>query len=177
MLRGAKKVVISTDSKAQQNHINRRLSLLQIYFGCDIVFAPNKAHTKEGAAELLSEVYFLGPIHATFLLPQVKTSAALAKVSEIKAVQYIDNALRTVAPKALFVNFINSAAGVCQVRADAGFTTYNIQWLKDLEFGDAMSGLDNILTFNVKNILINNDRVSETKQESTQALFKSKYNV
>ncbi|CAG9765257.1 unnamed protein product [Ceutorhynchus assimilis] len=168
VLRGAKKVVVSVDTKSQQNHINRRLALLQSYYSCDIIFAPNKAHTKEGAAELLSEVYCLGPIHAVFLLPQVKTS----KISDIKPVQYIDNALRTTAPKALFVNFINSAAGICQVRADAGYTTYNIQWLKELEFGDVLSGLDNVLSLKVKNVLINNDKVSDTKQESTQALFK-----
>ncbi|KAL1508883.1 hypothetical protein ABEB36_003705 [Hypothenemus hampei] len=169
--RGAKKIVVSADSKPQQNHINRRLSLLQSYFECDIIFAPNKVHTKEGAAELLSEVYFLGPIHAVFLLPQVKSSST-SKVSDIKPVQYIDNALRTTAPKALFINFINSAAGICQLRADAGYPIYNIQWLKELELGDALLSLDNILSIKAKNILINNDKLNDSKQETTQALFK-----
>lgn len=171
VLRGAKKIVISSDSKSQQNHINRRLSLLQTYFDCDIIFAPNKANTREGAAELLSEVYFLGLINGVFLLPQNKTASS-AKASDIKPVQYIDHALRTTAPKALFVNFISSAAGICQVRADLGFPTYNIDWLSELEFADVLSGLDDILTLKVKNILVNNDKVSDSKQESTQALFK-----
>lgn len=174
VLRGAKKVVVSADYRTQSNCISRRLSLLQTYFNCDIIFAPNKAHTKEGAAELLSEVSFLGPVHAVFVLPQVKTSS-VSKVSDIRTVQYIDNALRHAAPKALFVNFINTASGVCQLRSDAGYPTYNIQWLKELEFGDVLSGLDTILSLRVKNVLINNDKVSDSKQESTQALFKSKY--
>ncbi|KAJ8967373.1 hypothetical protein NQ314_002933 [Rhamnusium bicolor] len=169
VLRGARKIVVSSEFKPQQDHINRRLSLLQSYYGADIISAPNKAYTKEGAAELLSEVYFLGPIHGVFLLPN---KATMSKTSDVKHVQYIDNALRTTAPKALFVNFISSAAGICQIRSDAGFSTYNIQWWKELDIKDAISGLDDILNCKLKNILIKNDKVSDTKQESTQGLFK-----
>ncbi|XP_066247499.1 fatty acid synthase-like [Euwallacea similis] len=168
IFRGASKVVISADSKPQQNHINRRLSLLQTYYTCDIVFAPSKAYTKEGASELISEVKFLGPIHAVFSLAQSKNS----KTSDIKSIQYLDAALRVSVPKALFINFIGAAAGACQCRGDAGYTTYNVEWPDDLEFGDALAGLDTILTYKVKSVLVSNDRVNESKQESTQALLK-----
>lgn len=170
ILHGARKVVVSSESKPQQTHINRRLSLLQSYFGAEIVFAPSKAHTREGAAGLLSEVYFLGPIHAVFLLPN-KTN--MSRVSDIKHVQYIDQALRTTAPKALLVNFVSNAAGMCQFRAEAGFSTYNIQWQNDLDFSDSLNGLDNILTYKLQNILIKNDKISDSNQETTQSLFKS----
>lgn len=170
VLRGARKIVVSSDSKPQQNHINRRLSLLQIYYGADIITAPNKAHTKEGAAELLSEVYFLGAIQGVFLLPN---KSNVSRTSDIKPVQYIDNALRTIAPKALFVNFIGSAAGICQVRADAGFCTYNVQWDKDMTIHEAISGLDDILQCKVKNIVIRSNKTADNKQESSQDLFKS----
>lgn len=162
--------MVSSDSKPQQNHINRRLSLLQTYYGADIVTAPNKAHTKDGAAELLSEVYVLGTIQGVFLLPN-KSNAS--KTSDIKPVQYIDNALRTTAPKALFVNFINAATGICQVRADAGFCTYNIQWDKDMTIHGAISSLDDILKCGVKNVIIKSDKTTDNKQESSQDLFKS----
>ncbi|KAJ8980787.1 hypothetical protein NQ317_004788 [Molorchus minor] len=169
VLRGARKIVVSSESTPQQTHINRRLSLLQTYYGVDIITAPNKAHTKEGAAELLSEVYFLGPIHAVFLLPN---KTATSRASDIKPVQYIDNALRTTAPKALFINFINAAAGICQIRADAGFSTYNVQWDPELGVNDAISSLDNTLSYKVKNVLLKNDKDTDDKQENSQGLFK-----
>ncbi|KAJ8922067.1 hypothetical protein NQ315_008708 [Exocentrus adspersus] len=169
VLRGARKIVVSSsDSKPQQNHINRRLSLLQVYYGADIITAPNKAHTKEGAVELLSEVYFLGAIQGVFLLPN---KSSVSKTSDIKPIQYIDNALRTTAPKALFVNFNSAAAGICQVRADAGFYTYNLQWDKELSFGDTISNLDDILQCRVKNVFLKRGKVDHT-QESSQDLFK-----
>ncbi|RZB84952.1 fatty acid synthase, partial [Asbolus verrucosus] len=169
IMRGARKIMVSSDSKPQQVHINRRLSLLQSYFGAEIIYTPNKAHTREGASELLSELYSLGPIHCVFLLPNKNNSS---RISEIKSVQYIDNALRTAAPKAIFINFISNAAGICQFRAEANFPTYNIQWHKDLEFSEALCGLDEILSYKVKNILIKNNKISDTYQETAQALFK-----
>lgn len=174
ILRGARKVVISSDSKPQQNHINRRLSILQSYFQAEIIFAPSKAHTRENAVELLSEVYFLGPIHAVFLLP---TKSSISRISDVKPIHYIDQVLRTTAPKAIFVNFVNAAAGICHLRAEAGFCTYNVQMTKDVEFGVAMNGLDDILSYKVKNILVKDDRESDTKQESTQSLYRRKFNL
>lgn len=163
-------MVVSSEHKALQNHINRRLSLLQTYYECDIVFAPIKGHTKEGAAELLADVQILGRLHSVFALPQAKT----LKSSDLKTLQYIDTALRVAAPKAMFVSFVNETAGICQARADSGYLTYNVQWPKDSDFTEALSGLDNILALKVNNVFINNDKVSDSKQESTQALFKSK---
>lgn len=170
ILRGARRILVSSEAKAQQTSLTRRLSLLQTYFNAEIVYAPSKAQTREGAAELLSEVYLLGPINAVFILPN-KGNAS--RVADIKPVQYIDAALRTTAPKALFVNFVSNAAGVCNLRADAGFPTYNIQWESKLDFIDALCGLDDILTYRVADILIQNDKVGEAEQESPQTLFKS----
>ncbi|XP_066149955.1 fatty acid synthase-like isoform X1 [Euwallacea fornicatus] len=173
ILRGACKIVISSESKPQQNHINRRLLLLQTYYPCEIIFTPNKAHTKEGASELISDVQFLGPVHAVFCLGQSKNS----KTSDIKSVQYLEAALRASVPKALFINFIGAAAGTCQLRADAGYTTYNIERPDDLEFGDVLAGLDTILSYRVNNVFVNNDRVSDHKQENSQALLKKLYQM
>lgn len=170
ILRGARKIVISSDSKPQQTHLNRRLSLLQTYFNANIIFAPGKAQTRDGAAELLSEVYFLGAIHAVFILP---TKGASTKISDIKPVQYLDLTLRTTAPKALFVNFMSTAAGLSQLRAEAGFPTHNIQWENSLEFSDAIYELDDILYKRIGDVFIKNDRISDADQESPQALFKS----
>ncbi|KAJ8961708.1 hypothetical protein NQ318_021308 [Aromia moschata] len=170
VLRGARKIVVASESRPQQNHLNRRLSLLQSYYDVEIITAPNKAHTKEGAAELLSEVYILGPIHAVFVLPN---KASVSKSSDIKSVQYIDNVLRTTAPKALFVNFINSAAGICHARGEAGFCTYNIQWAKEMDIKDAISALDSVLSYKAKNVLVKSDKDSDAKQENSQGLFKN----
>lgn len=170
ILRGARKIVISSDHKSQQTSINRRLSLLQRYYNAEIVIAPCKARSRDGALELLSEVYSLGPIQAVFILPP---KANESKVSDIKPVQFLDLALRTTAPKAIFVNFVQSGAGVGQLRNEAGFTTYNIQWDANLGFADALYGLDEILSLKISNILVKNDKIADTEQESSQALFKS----
>ncbi|XP_030762053.1 fatty acid synthase-like [Sitophilus oryzae] len=168
VLRGAKRIVISTNTKVQQNYINRRLSLLEYNFNCELIFAPAKAGTREGAAELLSEVYYLGPIHSVFVLPVNKNS----DVGYFNAVQHLDNALRTIAPKAIFVNFVIAAAGTTQRRADAGFATYNVQCLEDLEFSYSLENLDDVIYYNVKNAFINNAQLDDSKQESQQALYK-----
>lgn len=169
VLRGARKIVVCSDSKPEQTHLRRRLNLLQTYFDVDIINAPLKAHTKEGAAELVSEVYALGSIHCVFVLPS-KTDRA----SESKSVQYLDRALRTAAPKTLFINLLSNASGIVQNRSELGYPTFNIQWHKDLEFSEAIAGLDNILGLKVNTILIKNDRISDSTQETAQALFKSK---
>lgn len=171
ILRGARKIVISSDYKSQQTSINRRLSLLQKYFNAEIIITPCKARARDGAVELLSEVYSLGPIHAVFILP---LKANESKVGDTKHVQFLDLALRTTAPKAILVNFIESAAGICQIRNEASFTTYNIQWDSNLGFSDALYGLDEILSLKINNILVKNDKIADTEQESSQALFKSK---
>lgn len=171
VLRGARKLVVSSDAKPQQSCINRRLALLQSYFNAEIIYAPSKAQTRDGAAELLSEVYLLGPIHAVFVLPG---KSGAPRVADIKPVQYIDAALRATAPKAIMVNFISNAAGLTHLRAEAGFSTYNVQWESKLDFADALYALDDILSYRITDILIKNDKVSDAEQESPQALFKSK---
>lgn len=171
ILRGARKIVIASDHKSQQTSINRRLSLLQKYFSAEIVIAPCKARNRDGALELLSEVYSLGPIHAVFILP-LKVDD-----SKVSPVQFLDLALRTTAPKAILVNFVQSAAGIGQLRNEAGFSTYNIQWDSNLGFADALYGLDEILSLKINNILVKNDKIADTEQESSQALFKSNRNL
>jgi len=143
--------------------------LLQSYFKAEIMFVPTKAHTRDSAAELLSEVYYLGPVGAIFVLPN-KNSAS--KNSEIKAVHYLDAALKTTAPKALLINFLSSAAGVCQMRTDSGFPTYNIQWEDVLEFSDVLLTLDDILRLKAKDIFIKTDLFKDSIQETTQSLYK-----
>lgn len=172
VLHGARKVIISSDSVSQSNYINRRLSLLQSYFNADIIFAPNKAQTKDGAAEIISEVYFLGPIQSVYLLPNKNGSY---KASDMKSLQYIDTALRSVAPKATAMNFVENAVGLFQSRIDAGFPTYNVQWTNSLEFRNSFHVLDNILNVNLKNIFIKNEAVSDSEQETNQALYKSTF--
>lgn len=113
----------------------------------------------------------MGPINAVFILP---SKGINTKISDIKPVQYIDLALRTTAPKSLFINFLSSAAGLCQLRAEAGFATHSVQWEPSLEFSDAVYELDDILYKKVSNVFIKNDRISDADQESPQALFKSK---
>ncbi|KAL3278583.1 hypothetical protein HHI36_016128 [Cryptolaemus montrouzieri] len=169
VLRGARRIVISSDSKPQKTHINRRLSLLLSYFGTEIILSQSKAHTREGATELLSEVYSLGTIHMVFLLP---SKSSMSKTNDNRAVQYIDHCLRTTVPKALFVNFINSAAGLAHARAEAGFSTHNIQSDKALDFSDELHGLDTILSMKVKNIMIRDDKVGDINQETAAVLFK-----
>ncbi|XP_045461517.1 fatty acid synthase-like isoform X2 [Harmonia axyridis] len=169
ILRGARRIVVASDSKPQQVHINRRLSLLLSYFGAEIILSQTKSHVREGAAELLSEVYCLGSIHMVFLLPS-KTN--LSKTHDNRTVQYIDHSLRTTAPKALFINFISSGAGLAQARADAGFNTFNIQYDKGLDFSSALLSLDDILSFRVKNIIIKDDKLEDFNQETAAVLFK-----
>lgn len=172
VLRGARKIVVSSDSKPQHTHINRRLSLLQTYFGSDIIYAPNKAQTKDGATELLSEVYFVGPIQAVFLLPIKNT---VSRNIDVKSLQYIELALRTVAPKAVLVNFVSSANSMFQQRVEAGFPVYSVEWLNVLEFPQILYGLDVVMDMKSKEIRIKYERVSEFDLETSQDYFKSKY--
>ncbi|XP_017779765.1 PREDICTED: fatty acid synthase-like isoform X2 [Nicrophorus vespilloides] len=169
VLRGARNVVVASDAKPQQLSIKHRLSLLKKHFKVEIIFTQNRPQTKDNAMELLTELYRLGPIQGVFILPN-KTS--VTRVSDIKSVQYIELALRTTAPKALFVNFWFSSAGICQIRSDSGFATFNIQWDSGLEFIDGLYALDDVLSFKANNIFVKNDKVSEIDQETPQALYK-----
>lgn len=174
ILRGARKIIVSSDSTSSNNYINRRLSLLQTYFQADIIYAPNKTSTKDGAADLLNEVLTLGPIQTVYLLPNKNNTF---KASELKFLQYIDMALRNIAPKASIINFVNNAAGVFQTRSDAGYPTHNVQWQSTLDFHKALSVLDHILNITSNNIFIKDENVSDSEQETKQVLYKSKFSL
>ncbi|CAH2007391.1 unnamed protein product [Acanthoscelides obtectus] len=161
---GARKIVVSSDAKPQVNSLNRRLSLLQSYYQADIIMAPSKSHTKEGFQELLSEVYQLGHVHALFVLPGKSNT----KVSEIKPIQYLEHALRTTAPKAIFVNFVITASGICHQRSAAGFATYNMQYTKSTEVADCIQALDNIMDTKVSDVLVRKDKDADSRQQDGQ---------
>ncbi|KAF7281302.1 hypothetical protein GWI33_004884 [Rhynchophorus ferrugineus] len=166
--RGAKKIVIATNTNTPQNYINRRLSLLQNNFDCNIVVVSFEGKTTENANALLKQVCRLGPINAVFLLPP-----STAPISDyVKAAQSIELVLKSIAPKATLFNFVAAASGVAQTRIDSGFATYNIQSLEDLDFNDILSNLDDIIKHEFKNVYINNEAMGDSKQENQQALHK-----
>ncbi|GJQ69352.1 hypothetical protein Trydic_g6479 [Trypoxylus dichotomus] len=167
---GARKIIVSSESKVQQPYLNRRLDLLRRLYGAAIHHVSGKIQTKENASEFLSDVYKIGPINAVFILP-IKTQQQL-KQSDIKPIQYLDMALRNINPKAIFVNLFNGAFGVSQNRVDAEFPTYNVEWPNSIEFTDVLFGIDEILTLRTRFVTIKNAEVTDVVQESTQALYK-----
>lgn len=170
ILHGARKIVVTSDSTPQSNCINRRLSLLQTYFQANIVYAPNKTSTKDAAADLLNEVVKLGSLKGVYLLPNKNQNY---KASELKSLQYIDMAMRNIAPKTPAINFVSHAAGLFQMRYELGYPTYNIQWQNTLDFHKALSVLDYILNMTSKNVFIKDENVSDSEQETKQVLYKS----
>lgn len=171
ILHGARKIIVTSDSLAQNTYINRRLSLLQTYFQSNIIYAPIKSSTKDGAVDLLNEINNLGQLKATYLLPN-KTNSY--KASELKFLQYIEMALRNIAPKALLINFVSQAVGLFQMRYDLGLPNYTIQWQSTLDFHKALSVLDYILSVTSKNIIIKDENIFDSEQENKQILYKSK---
>lgn len=174
VLRGARKIVVASESKVKQAHISRRLNLLKFYYNADIKFSPTKLLTKENAIDLLSEVYKFGSIGAVFLLPSINVAI---KSSEIKTVQYLDMALRSTAPKALLINFLRCSAGICQSRADAGFETFNVQWQQSLHFNNVISALGRILKWKSNNVVIKDDKLNDNEKENEQASAKRKLSL
>lgn len=163
--------MVASESKVKRSHISRRLNLLRNYYNADILHSPTKVQTKESAVELLSEVYFLGPIGAVFVLPSPNNTS---KTSDVKAIQYLDTALRTTAPKAILVNFLRNSAGICQRRVDAGFQTFNVQWQQSLDFNCVFRALDKILNLKSKNVLIKDDKLNDSRKGNIHANYKSK---
>lgn len=104
-------------------------------------------------------MYILGPIHTVFTLPN---KATVSGTSDTKQVQNIDAALRTVAPKAILINFVNVAGAICQLRSDAGFSTTNVQ-LRDNDVGDAICVLDDIFTTSSPSLLIVRDKDGDSR--------------
>ncbi|XP_025837130.1 fatty acid synthase-like [Agrilus planipennis] len=119
--------------------------------------------------ELISEVFMLGSIHAVFLLP---SNSEKLRNSDIKSVQYIDAALKTKAPKALFVNLMKEVTGICQNRSQAGFPTCTVEWQKGIQFSDILDDLDDILSYRLNHIYVTNNEINELLGESNQMLSK-----
>ncbi|XP_025837114.1 fatty acid synthase-like isoform X3 [Agrilus planipennis] len=174
VLRGAKKIIAASESRPQQSSLTRRLTLLQSFYNADIIHAPFKAHTRDSAMELISEVFMLGPIHAVFLLP---TNSDQLRNSDIKSVQYIDAALKTKAPKTLFVNLMKEVTGVCQNRSEAGFPTCTVEWQQGIQFSDILDDLDDILSYRSNYIYVKNNEINELFEESNQMLYKKLNNM
>lgn len=170
ILRGAKKIIVSTDSKIQQISHQRRITLLESYFNTNVVVTSQKCNTRDGAAELLSETYMFGPIHGVFNLPQ---KPGISRISDSKSLYYLDLALRTTAPKAFLVNFNSLATGLCYLRSEAGFNSYNVEWMKDVDFSDVVNNLDDLFFYQLKSIHVKVDKSNDIKQETTAALFRS----
>ncbi|KRT78125.1 dehydrogenase, partial [Oryctes borbonicus] len=165
VLRGARKIIVSSESKVQQPYPSRRLDLIRSLYGAKIHHVSGRIQTKENASEFISEVYKIGPINTVFILP-VKTQHQL-KQSDIKPVQYLDMALRNISPKTTFVNLFGAAFGVSQNRVDVEFPTYNIEWPDTVDFTDVLFGLDEILALRTRFVIIKSAKVSDILQETT----------
>ncbi|KAF2886940.1 hypothetical protein ILUMI_19233 [Ignelater luminosus] len=165
VFRDGKKVVISSKSKPEQVHVDRRLKLYQTYYNSKIMFLPADV-SKDSISQLLTEVYKVGPIGAVFILP---SSESESKSAEVKTIQYISSELQTTAPKALLINFNISATEICELRNDTGFLGYNMRW-QDVEFSNVPYVLDDILRYNMKDIVLRDDKV--TIEDSVESLYK-----
>ncbi|KAB0802399.1 hypothetical protein PPYR_04585 [Photinus pyralis] len=168
VFRGARKIVLATNGRTPEDmHLHRRISLLQSSFNATIVFSKKNAKNKDEVAGLLSEMYSLGEIQAVFTLPRVK-----AGESAVNAILNLESCLKSMAPKTQFINFVEDAAGICELRVNAGFPSHNIAWENLLKFPDVLKSLDLILTFKARNILIKSDRLKDVIQENSQSLYK-----
>lgn len=169
VFRGAKKVVVSSKSQSQQAHVDRRLKLYKVYHSSQIIFLFADVNKRNRFSELLTEVHKLGPIGAVFTLPSCDSEL---KDSEIKIVQYISSDLQTIAPKALLINFISNATGICDLRNSASCSGYNIQWQDSTEFSNVLHALEDMLTNNLKEIVVKEKQLNTL--ESVESLYKSK---
>lgn len=168
VFRGARKIVISSDSKPETTHLNRRLDLLRRLYKAQIHYVSNAIPTNEIASKFISEVYRIGPISCLFVLPM--------KMTDIKPIYYLDMALRNASPETLFVNLFSSSFGLSQSRFDVEFPTYNIEWPDTVEFANVLFGLDEILALKIQHVVIKSSKLADILQETTQALYKSKHN-
>lgn len=167
IFRGARKIVIATDCEPDDKHLHRRITLLQSYYDAKIVFSTKNAEKKNEVSELLSEMYSLGAVEAVFTLPRLKTVE-----SEVNAILNLESYLKSMAPKTLFINFVKDAAGICELRVNAGFPSHNIAWENLLKFPEVLKSLDLILRFKVRDIFIKTDRFKDVIQENSQSLYK-----
>ncbi|KAK4881873.1 hypothetical protein RN001_005192 [Aquatica leii] len=167
IFRGARKVVVTSESKLNDVDLNRRVALLTLYYNANITFTSKKNDSETSVLELLPESNLLGPVVAVFALPNQKSNTEL----DIKSVLSLDSVLRTMAPKATLFNFLNSASGVCELRKNLGFPTYNIHWENTLQFNNVLKSLDTIIRFKSRDIFMKTDRFKNIIQETSQSLY------
>ncbi|XP_057655807.1 fatty acid synthase-like [Diorhabda carinulata] len=165
--RGARKIVIASDHKPKENQLNRRLQILQEYYGATLIIGSSKIQTKQHASQLLAEVGKLGKPHVVFTLPQQSNSTG-----HDDSVDIFESVLKDVAPEAILVNFDDSAAGVCYRRSSSDFQTYNIIPTNGEDLRDAIFGLDAILNSNLSNVLLSRDNEETSTQEMFKAVIK-----
>ncbi|CAG9841081.1 unnamed protein product [Diabrotica balteata] len=165
--RGARKVVIASESKPKENHLNRRLQFLQTYYGADLIMAPSRVQTKEHAQNLVSDVQNFGKLHAVFALSQ---SMAVSS-TESESVELLEKALERIAPKAILINFVKSAAGLCHIRAP-DYPTYNINVNTEEGVKDAIVFLDKVLCYKISNLSLRRDTQLEETQGSVKSVIK-----
>lgn len=139
---GAKNIIISSSSKLTRTDINRRLSLLQTYFESNIITTSTKPNTQSRASDLLNECQMFGDIHSVFLLPNEMEDV---RFNYVRDIEYLDKALRIIAPKALFVNFVDPASTICQMRAEGGFKAFHVELSEAKELNEGLDALDEIL--------------------------------
>lgn len=165
--RGARKIVIASENKPKENHLNRRLQILQDYYGATLITGSSRIQTKQHAIQLLEEVHNLGKLHVVFTLPQQSNNTGIDNSVEI-----LESVLKDAEPQAILVNFLDSAAGVCYKRCSSDFQTYNITLTNKDDLKDATLGLDTILNSNLNNIILSRDNEETSTQESFKAVIK-----
>ncbi|XP_072398837.1 fatty acid synthase-like [Diabrotica undecimpunctata] len=165
--RGARKIVIASESKPKENHLNRRLQFLQTYYGADLIMAPSRVQTKEHAQNLVSDVQNFGKLHAVFTLSQSMTVSA----TESESVELLEKALERIAPKAILINFVKSAVGLCYIRAP-DYPTYNINVNTEEGVKDAIVFLDKVLCYKISNLSLRRDTQLEETQGSVKSVIK-----
>lgn len=139
--RGAKKIIIFTESKTGQNNLNRRLSLFHKYFNADVVVPQHKITSEEGVFQLFNESSMYGPIDAVFIVPN--ESGAIKPEDQAVTKVFVE-ALRKVAPAASLINFVPTVAGICQAYDD-GFKSYSIELIKDGDIRQGLNALNQIV--------------------------------
>ncbi|CAG9858377.1 unnamed protein product [Phyllotreta striolata] len=158
--RGAKKIIISSDGRLVENHLQRRLSILENYYGADLITASHNGPSESNAHQLLAEVVNLGDIHVTFILSD-----------ENSVVQYFDEALRKVAPKATLVNITKSSNAVCYKRAMSGYSGINIEMPDQEDIQRVVASLDIVLSSDSNDVVIERYRSDDSSVNSSKAVI------
>lgn len=168
--RGAKTIIIYSDLKTSQNHLNRRLSLFHKYFGAEVIVSKNILSSTEDVTKLLSQSSALGPIDAVFLLPSESPNFIN---KEYKIVDLLVSALGKMAPRASLINFIKTASGICQSRADAGLKTYNIELRENGDIREGLNAINQIVTTNSSHTIMHKEL--DSYETITGKFFNIKY--